>query len=70
MAMMNPMVIDLPEIGVSFEIVIKATGKKARERRACRMSVIKINEMLEERARPMVLRPVAKMLHLSITRNP
>jgi hypothetical protein len=70
MAMMNPMVIDLPEIGVSFEIVIKATGKKARERRACRMRVIKINEMLEERARPMVLRPVAKMLHLSITRNP
>jgi len=36
MAVTNPIVIDLPEKGVNFEIAIKATGKKARERRACR----------------------------------
>jgi hypothetical protein len=70
MAMMNPMVIDLSEIGVNFEMAIKATGKKAREKRAWRVSVTKINGRVEERARAMVLRPVAKMLHLSMTWNP
>jgi hypothetical protein len=64
MPMMNPKVIDLSEMEVNFEIPIKATGKKARERRACRVRVTKIDGRVEDRARPMVLSPVAKMLHL------
>jgi hypothetical protein len=70
MAMMNPMAIDLSETEVNFEIAIKATGKKARENRACKMRVTKTDKRVEERARPIVLRPVAKMVHLSITWNP
>ena len=34
MAIINPMANDLSEVEVNFEIAIKATGKKARERRA------------------------------------
>jgi hypothetical protein len=64
MAMMNPKVMDLSEMEVNFEIPIKATGKNARERRACRIRVAKIAETVEDKARPTVLSPVAKMLHL------
>jgi hypothetical protein len=46
------------------------TGKKARERRAYRTRVIEIDERLGEKAMAMVLRPVKKMPHFSITWNP
>ena len=51
MAMMNPIVIDLSEIGVSFEIATKATGKNARDRRTCRTRVTKINPFISPLSR-------------------
>jgi hypothetical protein len=43
MAMISPMAIDFTGTEVNFEIATKATRKNARERRACRTRVTKIN---------------------------
>lgn len=60
MAMMNPMAIDLSEMEVNFEIAIKATGKKAREKRACRMRVIKINGRVRRKGKANGTQPCYK----------
>ena len=44
-------------MGVNFERVAKPTGKKVRERVACRMRLIIIMGKEEARESPMVLRP-------------
>jgi hypothetical protein len=67
---MTPVAIDRSEREVNFDMATKPTGKKVREKVACRKRLIRIKGRVEAAERQMVLSPVAKRLALSILRYP